>query len=141
MKLYVVVTTINDGESDNIADVILVTDDEKKAEEMEASLESHSPVPGLDYSMLVPLSNPYGGDNMDKTYHYVQVIEDGDNLMSSDLFINDLEGAKKLFVEKIKEEDPTVTADTIEIALDNGYRTMGTTVVMYVEPHSIIGKE
>jgi hypothetical protein len=78
---------------------------------------------------------------MDKTYHYVQVIEDGDNLMSSDLFINDLEGAQKLFVEKIKGEDPTVTQDTLEVALDEGYCTMGSTVVMYVEPQSIFGKE
>jgi hypothetical protein len=80
---------------------------------------------------------------MDKTYHYVQVIEDGDNLMSSDLFINDLEGAKKLFVEKIKEECPGTVFEEGELdtALDNGYYTMNNTVVMYVEPQSIFGKE
>lgn len=82
---------------------------------------------------------------MDKTYHYVQVTkEGGSNLLSSDLFINDLEGAKNFFIEKIKECDPSIDGSDegiINDALDEGYYTVGNTVVMYVEPHNIFGKE
>jgi hypothetical protein len=77
----------------------------------------------------------------DKTYHTVLVIEDGSNLQSSDLFINDLEGAKKMFVEKIKGEDPTVNKKTLEAALDEGWCSIGRVVVMYSEPFNIFGKE
>ena len=77
----------------------------------------------------------------DKIYHIVLVIEDGSTLQSSDLFIDDLKGAQKLFIEKIKCEDPSIDKDTLNDALDEGWYSIGNTLIMYTEPFSIYGKE
>jgi len=57
MQLYVVVTTTNDGERDNFADVILVTDDEALAEETVAKLIKREPIEGIDYNLLAPFDD------------------------------------------------------------------------------------
>lgn len=78
---------------------------------------------------------------MEQTYHNVLIIENETTLQSSDLFINDLEGAKKLFATKIKEWNPSVKESEIQYALDEGYYTFNSVVIMYVEPFNIFGKE
>lgn len=78
---------------------------------------------------------------MPNTYHLVLVIENETTLQSSDLFINDLEGAKKHFIAKIKEEDPTANHANIQAALDEGWYQTHSSVVMYTEPYNIFGKE
>ena len=40
----------------------------------------------------------------EKTYHIVQVMTDRTSIQSIDLFVDDEEGAKQLFKEKIKAE-------------------------------------
>ena len=82
-----------------------------------------------------------GFKDMDKTYHLVLVIEDGSNLQSSDLFINDIDRAHAMFKQKIKEECPSVEEGELDMALDNGYYTVNNTVIMYTEPFNIFGKE
>lgn len=82
-----------------------------------------------------------GFKDMDKDYHIVLVIEDGSNLQSSDLFINDEDRAQAMFKQKIKELDSNVDQETLDAALDEGWYTSGNTVVMYTEPFNIFGKE
>lgn len=82
-----------------------------------------------------------GFKDMDKDYHIVLVIEDGSNLQSSDLFINDEDRAQAMFKQKIKEECPGVEERELDMALDNGYYTVNNTVIMYTEPFNIFGKE
>jgi hypothetical protein len=78
-----------------------------------------------------------------KTYHVVMVIEDGTNLQSSDLFIDDVKAAQEYFKKMCKEEFALeqITDEAIEKGLDEGYVEFGNTVVMYTEPYSIFGKE
>ena len=82
-----------------------------------------------------------GFKDMDKEYHLVVVIEGGTTLLSSDLFINDVDRAQAMFTEKIKELDPDVDVEDLGAALDEGWYTSGNTVVMYTEPYNIFGKE
>jgi hypothetical protein len=51
MIVYVVVTTINDGEDDNFRDVVLVTKSEIKAKNLVKKLQSGKKVKGLDILM------------------------------------------------------------------------------------------
>ena len=51
-NVHVVVTTVNDGERDLFADVVLVTDDEALAELTYNKLKNREPIEGLDYSFL-----------------------------------------------------------------------------------------
>jgi hypothetical protein len=51
-KLFVVVTTTNENETDVINDVVLITADEQKAKDTVAKLEEHLPIEGLDYLYL-----------------------------------------------------------------------------------------
>jgi hypothetical protein len=70
------------------------------------------------------------------------VIEDGTNLQSSDLFINDVPAAQEQFKKKCKEEFGTqVTEQDLEDGLDEGYISIWNTVVLYTEPYNIFGKE
>lgn len=78
----------------------------------------------------------------DKTYHLVMVIENGSNLQSSDLFINDVKAAQEHFKKKCKEEfGSQFSEQDLESALDEGYVELNNTVVMYTEPYNIFGKE
>jgi histidinol dehydrogenase len=65
-KVYVVVTTDNDGERDLFADVVLITEDEKKAQEVEQALKDYiisGKTDGLIKHNITPenLSTPIGG--------------------------------------------------------------------------------
>lgn len=77
-----------------------------------------------------------------KTYHVVMVLDDGTNLQSSDLFIDDVKAAQEHFKKKCKEEFGNQLSDIdLESALDDGYLELDNTVVMYTEPYNIFGKE
>lgn len=71
------------------------------------------------------------------SYHVVLCIEDGIDLQSSDLFVDDLKGAQKLFVKKIKELNPRVSKSDLEDALDEGYYKWNNGVVLYTEPYNV----
>lgn len=76
-----------------------------------------------------------------KTYHYVQVTKDGgNNLLSSDLVINNLERAQAIFQTKIKELRPGISQAELDDALDEGHFEYEGTVVLYVEPMNIYSK-
>jgi hypothetical protein len=71
------------------------------------------------------------------SYHVVLCIEDEVDLQSSDLFVDNLEGAQKLFVKKIKELNPDVVQGDIEDALDEGWYKWNNGVVLYTEPYNV----
>jgi len=48
LEIYVVVTTMDD----NMADVILITSDKDKAEEIAAKITNREPIEGFDYDLL-----------------------------------------------------------------------------------------
>ena len=78
---------------------------------------------------------------MDKTYHVVLTIEDGTDLQTSDLFINDPERAQAMFVRKIRELNPRALKGELNDALDEGWYKWNNCVVIYTEPYNIFGKE
>lgn len=75
------------------------------------------------------------------TYYMVLVINDSDNLLFSDLFINDLKGAQKQFIKYVKEINKNVSKLDIEDLLDDGYYTINNCTVMYIEPMNIFPKK
>jgi hypothetical protein len=76
-----------------------------------------------------------------KTYYVVLVIESYDNLLYSDLFINDLKSAQKRFITYIKEINKNISKADIEEFLDDGYCTYNGYTVMYIEPMNIFSKK
>jgi hypothetical protein len=78
---------------------------------------------------------------MDKTYHFVLTLEDEITLQSSDLFINNVDKAHAMFIQKIKELNPDVDQEDLEDALDEGWYKWNNGVVLYTEPFNIFGKE
>lgn len=52
-----------------------------------------------------------------KTYHIVIGIQDNDNLVFSDLFIDNLKSAQKRFIKRILELNKNVSKDDVEVAL------------------------
>jgi hypothetical protein len=82
-----------------------------------------------------------GFKDMDKTYHLVLTIEVEANLQTFDLFVNNLKGARAMFVEKIKELNPRVSKWYLDAALDEGWYKWNNGVVFYTEPYNIFGKE
>jgi hypothetical protein len=77
----------------------------------------------------------------EKTYHCVLTFGDATELLTSDLFINNREGAEKMFKDKIKELNPRVEEGTLEFALDEGYYTWNNCTAIYTEPFNVFGKE
>lgn len=71
------------------------------------------------------------------SYHLVLCIEDGIDLQSSDLFVDNLKRAQEYFEKKIKEINPDVDQGDIEAALDEGYYKWNNGVVMYTEPYNV----
>ena len=82
-----------------------------------------------------------GFKDMDKTYHLVLTLEDETTLQSSDLFINDVDRARAMFTQKIKELNRDVDEEDLEAALDEGWYKWNNGVVLYTEPFNIFGKE
>lgn len=79
----------------------------------------------------------------EKTYHCVLTFgDDATELLTSDLFINNQEGAEKMFVEKIQELNPHVfDEEVIAEHLDEGWYSYNGGTVIYTEPFNVIGKE
>jgi hypothetical protein len=50
--LFIVVTTISDGERELFPDIVLITPSETKARNLTRKLRDRAPVRGLDYSLL-----------------------------------------------------------------------------------------
>jgi hypothetical protein len=78
---------------------------------------------------------------MQRTYHVVIVLEDGNNLLSSDLFINNLEKAQEHFKKKIKEENPLVLNEDLERSLDEGWFKTETVSILLTEPYNVFGED
>lgn len=57
MKLYIVVTTIREADRELICDVVLVTADHLKADDIAMKVRNHLPDPSLDYTCLTPYTS------------------------------------------------------------------------------------
>jgi hypothetical protein len=76
-----------------------------------------------------------------QTYHMVIGVEDdGSDLRSSKLYINDIKGAQDEFKKLIKELSPSVKEKTLEYALDEGWYTYNGASVLIIDPVVVIKK-
>lgn len=72
------------------------------------------------------------------SYHLVLCMgAESNHLQSSDLFVDDLEGALKFLTKKIKEINPKVPKSSIQFALDEGYYVSTCGTVLLIEPEDV----
>lgn len=72
------------------------------------------------------------------SYHIVLCTgTEGNDIQSSNLFVDNLDGAKEFFEKKVKELVPGIGQDDIDITLDEGYCVCDTGTVLLIEPETV----